>query len=125
MGVQESPELHAYLGFLDLREAKVESAKAHFERALDIATDRLDALYTIVDLCLSESFAGAVRPYAEQMLPLASSAIASDPGNPDLYAMRAAAYSAVGESALAERDRATQGSLLGWWEEPETSAAAP
>jgi len=121
---QESPTMHAALGFIDLRTGKRESAEVHFRRARAIATDRMDAMYDIVTLCESEGFASEVRSYATELVRLASVAIAADPGDPDLYAVRAVAYSALGEDRLAARDAATKRSLLGWWEEPPASANA-
>ncbi len=121
---QESPPMHAGLGFIELRQGNRELAQAHFRRAVEVATEHMDALYDIVSLCVLEGFASEVRPYAEELVDLASAAIAGNPGEPDLYATRSAAYSALGEDRLAARDAATKRSLLGWWEEPPASASA-
>jgi len=112
---QESPSMHSGLGFIELRDGDRPAAHAHFQRALDVATDKMEALYDIVSLCQSGGFGSDARPYAEQLLKLASGAIAANPGEPDLYATRATAYSALGEDKLAARDAATKRSLLGWW----------
>ena len=112
---QESPTMHAYLGFLDLREGRRDTARQHFERALAIATTPMDALSDIVDLCASNGFASDARPYAERLRDLATAAIASDPGLPSLYSTRALAYSALGEQVLAARDMDSNRGLTGWW----------
>jgi spermidine synthase len=115
---QESPPLHARLGLLDLRQGHRDSAHEHFRRSLEIATYRFEALQDIVELCVAAERGSEVRPYAEELAALASAAIANNPGEPELYATRAMAYSVLGEDGLAARDRATQRSLLGWWAEP-------
>ncbi len=121
---QESPTLHARLGFLDLRQGRRESARQHFRRAVEIATDPIDAIHDIVELCVSDDLGSEVRAYARELVILASQAIAANPGEPDLYASRAMAYSVLGEDRLAAHDRATQRSLLDWWEEPPTASYA-
>jgi Tfp pilus assembly protein PilF len=113
---QESPTMHAYLGFLDLRESQPDAARRHFERALAIATTPMDALSDIVDLCASNGFASQVRSYAERLRDLATAAIANDPGSPSLYSTRALAYSALGEQVLASRDVDSNRGLTGWWQ---------
>ena len=118
---QESPTLHANLGFLDLIDGRPESAQAHFARAVKIATNKRDALHEIVDLCYSRNRGAAVTEQAEQLVVLASQSISANPGLPALYGARATAYAALGEHRLAERDRATKRSLSGWWQEPPTS----
>ncbi|MBN1459491.1 MAG: fused MFS/spermidine synthase [Armatimonadetes bacterium] len=118
---QESPTLHANLGFLDLLDQRPEAAQAHFARAFEIATSKREALYEIVDLCYSHGQAAAVRAQAEELVVRASRDIAANPALPSLYGARATAYAALGEHDLAERDRATKRSLSGWWEEPPTS----
>jgi spermidine synthase len=119
---QESPPLHARLGYLDLRQGRPESAQEHFRRGLEIANDRLETIQEILELCASEDptedFGSDVRPYARELVELTSAAIAANPGEPDLYATRALAYSVLGEDRLAARDRATRNSLLDWWPEP-------
>jgi Tfp pilus assembly protein PilF len=117
-GGQESPTTNVGLGFLALREGRGDEAHTRFRRALEIATDRLNTVYDIVDLCDAHGFGGDARAYASELVALASGAIAADPGQPSLYATRAVAYSALGEERLAERDRTTRRSLLGWWSEP-------
>ena len=119
---QESPTLHASLGFLDLREGNRETAHAHFERALAIATNPTDVLYDIVDACASGGFAAEARGYAQQLAAAMTAAIANDPGLPTLYANRALAYSVLGDEKLAARDMDTRKSLLGWWEEAGSAA---
>jgi tetratricopeptide (TPR) repeat protein len=113
---QESPTMHAYLGYLDLRDGQRASARAHFERAVAIATTPMESLSDIVDLCASSGFSPEARPYAERLVQLTTGAIAHDPGLPSLYSTRAAAYSALGEQALAGRDMQTNRSLTGWWQ---------
>jgi len=122
---QESPSMHSGLGFIELRDGNRPAAQAHFQRALVVATDKMDALYDIVTLCQSGGFGSDARPYAEQLVELAARAIADNPGEPDFYATRATAYSALGEDKLAARDAATQRSLLDWWETPAISAYDP
>jgi len=112
---QESPTMHAYLGFLDLREGHRDAARQHFERALSIATTPMDALSDIVDLCASNGFASEVRSYAERLRDLATAAIANDPASPSLYSTRALAYTALGEQVLASRDMDSNRGLTGWW----------
>ena len=122
---QESPSMHSGLGFIELRDGNRPAAQAHFQRALEVATDKMDALYDIVILCQSGGFGSDARPYAEQLVKLAASAIAANPGEPDFYATRATAYSALGEDKLAARDAAAQRSLLDWWEAPAMSVYDP
>jgi len=119
---QESPTMHSGLGFIKLRDGDRKAAHDHFQRALAVATDRMDVLYDIVTLCQSGGFTADARVYAEELVTLASAAIVGNPGEPDLYATRATAYSALGEEKLAARDSATQRSLLDWWDEPALSA---
>ncbi len=119
---QESPTLHVSLGYLDLREGNRETAHAHFERALAIATNVTDVLYDIVDTCATGGFTGDARGYAQQLAATMTAAIANDPGLPYLYANRALAYSVLGEEKLAARDMDTRSSLLGWWEEGGSAA---
>ena len=114
--------MHSGLGFIELRDGNRPAAQAHFRRALEVATDKMDVLYDIVSLCQSGGFGSDARSYAEDLVGLASTAIAANPGEPDLYATRATAYSALGEDKLAARDAATKRGLLGWWEEPALSA---
>ena len=114
--------MHSGLGFIELRDGNRPAAQAHFQRALEVATNRMDVLYDIVSLCQSGGFGSDARSYTPQLVKLASAAIVSNPGEPDLYATRATGYSALGEDKLAARDAATQRSLLGWWEEPMLSA---
>jgi len=121
---QESPEMHVGLGVVALHEGQRALAREHFDRALNIATDSAGALHDIVDLCVAHGFAADARSYAEQLVGLAESGIASDPGTPLYYDYRALAYSALGEDRKAERDRATADSLSNWWEEP-ASAGEP
>jgi spermidine synthase len=118
---QESPTLHANLGYLELREGHGERAQAHFARAVEIATNKREALYEIVYLCHFHGFGADVRSQAEQLVVLASQAIAANPGQPNLYGTRATAYAALGEDRLAERDRAAKRSLSGWWQNSPTS----
>jgi spermidine synthase len=113
---QESPTMHAYLGFLELRDGQRDAARRHFERALAIATTPMEALSDIVDLCASNGFASEARSYAERLRDLASAAIANDPGSPSLYSTRALAYSALGEQVLASRDMDSNRGLTGWWQ---------
>ena len=119
---QESPTLHSGLGFIELRDGNRQAAHAHFQRALKVATHKMAVLYDIVSLCQSGGFGSDARSYAEELVKLVSAAIAANPGEPDLYATRATAYSALGENKLAARDDATKRSLLGWWDEPALSA---
>jgi tetratricopeptide (TPR) repeat protein len=122
---QESPTMHACLGFLDLRDGQPDAARRHFERALAIATSPMDALSDIVDLCTSDGFASDVRGYAERLRDLATAAIADDPGAPWLYSTRALAYTALGEHMLAARDTDSHRGLVGWWEDAGPRASAP
>jgi spermidine synthase len=119
---QESPIMHAYLGYLDLRDGQRDSAHAHFERAVAIATTPSDALSEIVDLCASARFSPEARPYAERLVDLTSDAIAHDPGLPSLYSTRASAYSVLGEQTLAARDMETNRGLINWWQGASESA---
>ncbi len=121
---QESPTMHAYLGYLDLRDGQRESAQAHFRRAVEIATNPGSAIADIVDLCASSGFAAEVRPYAERLVELTTKAIANDPGSPSLYATRANAYAALGEQVLAARDADTNRGLIGWWVGLQQSASS-
>jgi tetratricopeptide (TPR) repeat protein len=120
---QESPTLHANLGYLELREGHRERAQARFARAVEIATNKREALYAIVDLCHFNGFGADVTSQAEQLVVLASQGIAANPGLPNLYGTRATAYAALGEHRLAERDRAAKRSLSGWWQESPTSTS--
>lgn len=124
-GGQESPTTNVGLGFLALRAGRREEAEQRFARAMEIATDQLNTLYDIVDLCTAHGFGSDARAYAPQLIELASGAIASDPGQPSLYATRALGYSALGEDHLADRDRRTQESLIGWWGEQTASDLEP
>jgi tetratricopeptide (TPR) repeat protein len=120
---QESPRLHVGLGFLALREGNRESAQWEFARAVKVATDPMEAIYDIVDVCRG-GYASDARPYAEQLVSLSTQAIAADPGQSNLYATRAMAYQVLGEQSLAYRDLETQRSLLGWWEGADQLPAA-
>jgi Tfp pilus assembly protein PilF len=124
-GGQESPTMHVGLGFLSLKEGDRDSGMTHFNRALEIATSRMDAAYDIVDVCSTHGFAGDARPYAERLVALATAAIAADPGEPFLYGYRALGYSALGHEDRAARDRASKRSLLGWWEDAAPYETAP
>jgi spermidine synthase len=118
---QESPSMHAGLGVVDLRDGDQASAYRHFGRAVAIATIPIDTLYDIVDWSSGHGFAADIHPYAEQLVAMSTKAIASDPGRPNFYDYRALAYSALGEEAAAQADRALAQSLRGWWEGPQAS----
>jgi len=120
---QESPMMHVGLGFLALNDGREEEAHDHFQRALAIATNALGAVYDVVEICAARGFKQEVRGYAEELVSLATAAIASDPGKGYLYDYRALGYSTLGEEQKAERDRATKRSLIGWWEETEAGQA--
>ncbi len=121
---QESPTLHSHLGFLDLRDGERDSAHAHFERAVAIATNPMGALSDIIQLCAGNLSPG-IRDYAQQLAAMATEAIAHDPGTPALYVTRAEAYSALGEQTLASRDMDTNRALTGWWEGLERAGSNP
>lgn len=115
--------MHVGLGFLALNDGREEEAHDHFRRGLAIATNALGAVYDIVEICAARGFEQEVRGYAEELVSMATAAIASDPGKGYLYDYRALGYSTLGEEQKAERDRATKRSLIGWWEETEAGQA--
>ena len=121
---QESPRMHVGLGFLALIAGEPEAAREHFNRAAEISTNPLDAVYDIVYICTDRGFTAEVRPYASDLVALATRAIAADPGEPYLYEYRALGYRALGEERKAARDRATKRSLVGWWEDAPSASSA-
>ncbi len=114
---QESPLMHVGLGFLALREGRPGAGNEHFGRAVAIATNPLDTLHSIVELCAEREFVSEAKPFASALVDAATRAIAAQPGTSYLYDYRAEAYSALGEERQAARDRDTSRSLVGWWEE--------
>jgi len=119
---QESPPMHIGLGILDLRAGNRETAHQHFARALQVATNYLDALYNVVNTCAGHGMNADAREYAAALVNVATGAIASSPTVSGYYDQRALAYEVLGEKALADRDRTTARSLTGWW---ETSRPTP
>ena len=114
---QESPLMHVALGLLSLKDGRTEEGRGHFARAMKISTNTMETLYSIVHTCDQQGFTSVVGSYASDLAALATSAIATDPGEAALYEYRAVAYGVLGEEGKAERDAATARSLKGWWDD--------
>ena len=109
--------MHVALGLLSVKDGRTEEGREHFERALRISTNTLETLYSIVNTCDQQGFTSTVGSYASDLAALATSAVATDPGEPTLYEYRAVAYGVLGDEGKAERDRATARSLKDWWDD--------
>jgi spermidine synthase len=112
---QEAPELHVGEGILDLQEGRREKAYAEFARARKVDTSALDALWLIVTHCMAHHLRADARPYAEDLVGVATGMLRVEPSTPVYYDRRALAYEVLGDDELAARDRQTAASLRGWW----------
>jgi spermidine synthase len=112
---QEAPELHVGEGVLDLQDGRREKAYAEFARARKVDTSALDALSLIVTHCVAHNLRADARPYAEDLVAVATGMLRVEPSTPLYYDRRAQAYEVLGDQDLAARDRETAASLRGWW----------
>jgi tetratricopeptide (TPR) repeat protein len=121
-GGQESSEMHTGLGIVELKEGHREKARAHFDRALQVATGYLTQCYGIVYGCVHHGLEADAKAYAADLVSAATGVIGSDPTIPSYYQYRALGYTVLGNEALAQRDLETAQSLTGWWANPVPQA---
>jgi predicted Zn-dependent protease len=102
-------------GVLDLQDGRRERAYAEFARARKVDTSALDALSLIVTHCVAHNLRADARPYAGDLVAVATNMLRVEPSTPLYYDRRAQAYEVLGDQDLAARDRETASSLRGWW----------